>query len=449
MSLTYILSACSIAAISEGLKHGPYWHSLDERRTPPWYDQAKVGILVHWGVYSVPSFVSERFWRLWQGHEMKGYYQVKHFVKRYPAHWTYADFAPDFKAELFDPHEWARLFHESGAKYVVLTAKHDEGFALWPSSRSVNWNAADVGPRRDLVGDLAGAVRNAQLRFGVSYTLPEWYNDLWEKDKASSFTQTTYSACKVQPELYDLVARYRPDVLRVDGEAAPDTYWNSTNFLAWLYSHSPVQDEVVVNDGWGSGITCNHGDFYTCAEKSSSDKVHSHKFESILPLDGQSMGYRRNMDLASVLDIKTLLVKIVTTIACNGNVLINIGARKDGTFPTIFKERLMQMGQWLNSNSEAVYGTRPWITPRDAKNRDVWFTKRDSVIYAFLTEWPGDLLEISSINASVIGQISQIDILCPQFFDLKFVFNADGLSVILPRESAPSPFTYIWVLRIV
>merc|ERR1719334_3023118 len=145
------------ALLLTGAQYTPDWTSLDSRPLPKWYDEAKFGIFLHWGVFSVPSFHSEWFWKYWKGGS-KG--EVEFMKKNYPPDFTYADFAAQFHAELFNPDQWADIFKAAGAKYVVLTSKHHEGFTNWPSKHSFNWNSMDVGPRRDLVGDLAKSIRN-------------------------------------------------------------------------------------------------------------------------------------------------------------------------------------------------------------------------------------------------------------------------------------------------
>uniref|UniRef100_A0A8C4QTC4 alpha-L-fucosidase n=1 Tax=Eptatretus burgeri TaxID=7764 RepID=A0A8C4QTC4_EPTBU len=222
-------------------EYTPDWASLDARPLPPWYDQAKFGIFLHWGVFSVPSFGSEWFWWYWQGAKWPKY--VKFMNDNYPPGFTYPDFASEFHAEFYNPESWAKLIANSGAKYVVLTSKHHEGFTLWGSNCSWNWNAMDVGPKRDLVGPLAAAVRKRGLHFGLYHSLFEWFNPLFHQDKATGFKTQTFVKQKTLPELYEIVLKYHPEVIWSDGDvAASSSYWNSKEFLAWLYNSSPVKD---------------------------------------------------------------------------------------------------------------------------------------------------------------------------------------------------------------
>lgn len=266
-------------------RYEPNWKSIDSRPLPAWYDEAKVGIFIHWGVFSVPSMMSEWFWEYWQGGSPRKEV-VDYMDKYYKPNFTYAEFAPQFTAELYEPSDWAKLFRKSGARYVVLTTKHHEGFTLWPSKFSYNWNAGAVGPNCDLVGELARAVRDEGLRFGTYHSLFEWFNPLWLADKNASFQTNDFVRFKMRPEFEELVNAYKPDLIWSDGDGdAPDWYWNSTDLLAWLYNDSPVKDYVVVNDRWGINASCHHGGYFSCNDRYSPGVKQSHKWEDAMTLD--------------------------------------------------------------------------------------------------------------------------------------------------------------------
>uniref|UniRef100_A0A915HQG0 Putative alpha-L-fucosidase n=1 Tax=Romanomermis culicivorax TaxID=13658 RepID=A0A915HQG0_ROMCU len=300
----------------------PIWESLDRRPLPGWYDRAKFGIFVHWGLYSVPSYKSEWFWWYWKGSEKHADF-VNFMNDNYKPNFTYADFAPMFTAEFFDPDQWAGIFERSGAKYVVLTSKHHEGFTLWPSKYSWNWNSVDTGPHRDLVGALAKAVRRKNLTFGLYYSQFEWFHPLWNKDAQNNFTTSFYPHSVSVPQMYELVKAYEPEVVWSDGDNGPDSYWQSKEFLAWLYNHSPVRDTVVVNDRWGFGVACKHGGYFTCDDRYSPDKLQSRKWENCMTVQASSWGFDRTAHLNQYLTERDLLLSLVDTVSVKKEVEMN------------------------------------------------------------------------------------------------------------------------------
>lgn len=158
-------------------------------------------------------------------------------------------------------------------RYVVLTAKHHDGFALFPSGRS-NWNSLDVGPKGDIVGALSESVRKHNMKFGLYYSLYEWFNKLYRDDSKNYYTTTNYTDTIVWPDIKYLINEYKPSVLWSDGDRdASCTYWKSRELLAWIYNESPVRDEIVVNDRWGHDMWCKHGDFFNCADSFNPGKV--------------------------------------------------------------------------------------------------------------------------------------------------------------------------------
>ncbi|XP_023212402.1 alpha-L-fucosidase-like [Centruroides sculpturatus] len=367
----------------------PNWESLDSRPLPEWFDKSKIGIFLHWGLYSVPSFGSEWFWMYWSDKTP----QYMEFMRQnYRPNFTYQDFGPMFTTEFYDPDHWGEIFNASGARYVVLTSKHHEGFTMWPSKFSWNWNAMDLGPNRDLLGDLAKAVRKYKhMHFGVYHSLLDWFHPLYLTDKSNKWTTRYFVDVKTMPELYELVINYEPELIWSDGDwEAPDTYWNSTGFLAWLYNKSPVKDVIVVNDRWGKGIPCHHGGYYTCKDRYNPEKLQKRKWEDAMTLDYSSWAFRRNIQIADIMPIEKLIATLAQTISCGGNILIDVGPTHDGRITPIFEERLRQLGLWLSVNGEAIYESEPWTYQNDTVTPNVWYTSKGEIVYAIVLKWPKD-----------------------------------------------------------
>lgn len=430
-------------------RYEPTWESLDTRPAPKWYDEAKFGIFIHWGVFSVPSYVDEWFWDWWQGPNPNAKI-VKYMKDNYPPDFTYADFAAQFKAELYDPDYWADLIQESGAKYVVLTTKHHEGFTNWGSKHSWNWNAVDVGPHKDLVGMLANSIRNrTDVHFGVYHSLFEWFNPLYRQDGANNFTTRDFVVDKTMPELYELVNNYRPDIIWSDGANGPDEYWKAPEFIAWLYNDSPVKDTVLVNDRWSFTTSCKHGDFWNCQDRYHPSSVQNHKWENCMTIDKHSWGFRREAIIADYLTMDEILQTMITTVAYGGNLLMNMGPCHDGTLMGIFQERLKQTGAWMKVNGEAIYSTSPWKkSQNDTINPSVWYTTKSTTVYALFTAWPANnILTLGAPTAP--SSSSTITMLGVEKSLLWSSGKPSGIKVTLPTlNEAQMPCRWAWALKL-
>ena len=364
--------ALAAARRAQGAQYQPTWESIDQRPCPQWYTDAKFGIFIHWGVYSVPAFAAvnvkgETGYAEWYWNSLNKNKQTNgptwQFHKRvYGENFPYFDFAPMFRAELYDPDHWADVFVRSGAKYVALTSKHHEGFALWKSAeanRTWNrpWNAVDIGPKRDVLLDLMEAGRRRNLHMGIYYSLYEWYNPLWLSDKKR------YVAEHMFPQFKDVVTHAKPSIIFSDGEwEMPSSDWRSPELLAWLFNESPVKDEVVIDDRWGKETRHKHGGYYT-TEYTSGMQGATHPWEESRGM-GYSYGYNRAERLADYHSDRELLMMLIDIVSRGGNLLLDIGPRADGRIPVIMEERLTQIGDWLRPNGEAIYGTRAWRNPR-------------------------------------------------------------------------------------
>ena len=182
--------------------YSPLWESLDSRPIPEWFQDAKFGIFIHWGVYSVPAYrplepglyASYAEWyyaRVYKNKESGG---KKFHDSNYGPDFEYRQFGPMFRAELWDPDLWAAIFKSSGAKYVVLTSKHHDGYCLWPTSSPYkkDWNSMAVGPHRDLVGELSSAVRKQGLKMGLYYSIIEWESTKTGRTESGYFLPTDH-----------------------------------------------------------------------------------------------------------------------------------------------------------------------------------------------------------------------------------------------------------------
>ena len=262
-----VVIVLSFLSFSPVLSTSYSWDILDKRPLPTWYDEAKFGIFLHWGVFSVPAYGSEWFESYWKDNWGNNRDFESFLNKTERANFAYADYAHRFLAELYRPDEWAKVFAKSGAQYVVMTSKHHEGYCMWNSTTVPTtwyWNVMDVGPRRDLLGDLAKAVKNTtspltgnRVRFGVYHSLYEWYNPLYLADKKNNFTTQHFVDMKTGAELYDLVQKYEPEIIWSDGEwEAHSSYWKALEFLSWYGYNSSVAETAVWNDRWGTDTLC-------------------------------------------------------------------------------------------------------------------------------------------------------------------------------------------------
>lgn len=337
----------------------PTWESLDKRPVPQWFNNGKFGIFIHWGVYAVPAYTKKGNYAEWYQNGLeKGDSSIKAFHRAKFGNLTYYQLADQFKAELFKPDEWARLFEQSGAKYMVLTSKHHDGFTLWPSKEANHswgfpWNAMDVGPKRDLLGDLFKAVRKTSVHAGMYYSLYEWFNPLWKSDPKR------YASEHVWPQMKELINTYQPDVFWTDGDwdASEDT-WKSKEFLAWMYNESPVKNKVVTYDRWGSGVRFKHGAVFTPEYQPDLD-FENHAWEESRGM-GYSYGYNREEDAWDYNSAQSLVYHLLDKVSRGGNFLLDIGPDEYGKIPPIMQERLLQIGGWLKINGEAIYGTTRW-----------------------------------------------------------------------------------------
>ena len=455
--------ACALAALAAACalaeKYEAKWESLDRRPVPQWWTDAKFGIFIHWGPYAVPAYApvpkDGKFnWgcyaEWYQGFMLAGKQANLDHHKSHYHNAPYGNFAAEFKAENFDASEWADLFKRAGAKYVVLTSKHHDGFALWPSPESPYYNAVAMGAGRDLAGEFSQAMRAAGLKRGFYYSMLEYANPLYPgirdgKPSPDALSIEEWNRRVNLPQLKELVEKYEADVIWPDGE------WDyassnhcSCAFLAWLYNESKVKDSVVVNDRWGKDCRGLHGGHYTTeyvfegGNKAGDNAMHP--WEECRGI-GNSFGYNRFETPDHYMSRARCIETLVACVSRGGNLLLNVGPTSDGRIPAIMQDRLLAMGAWLKVNGEAIYATTRGDLKTDAKS--VYFTSKGDVRYAI--DFRGDgtsfCVKGAAKGASValVGSAAKVETR----------IDGDDL-VIVPPALAPSaaPCEHAWAYRI-
>jgi alpha-L-fucosidase len=398
-NVTRSLLALTLAAASvcTAASYKPEWASLDRRPTPSWWTEAKFGIFIHWGPYAVPAYApvlpNGRF--SWDGYAE--WYQGKMRAKKKPFlahHQTYyggapyANFAAAFTARFYKPDEWADLFKRAGAKYVVLTSKHHDGYALWPSAQTPYFNSVALGSGRDLAGEFCRAMRAAGLKRGFYFSMLEYANALYPGGRDSTRSPGSYSIGDWNrfvniPQLKDLVNRYEADIIWPDGEwDYTSAEHGSEQFLAWLFNESKVKETVVINDRWGKETRGRHGGHYTTeyghASGAAKGAVIQHPWEECRGIGG-SFGYNRFETTEHYMSRRACIELLVRICSRGGNLLLNVGPDAEGRIPAIMEDRLLAMGRWLAVNGEAIYATTRAPVASPAKG--VYLTAKGNVLY--------------------------------------------------------------------
>jgi len=378
--------------------------SLNQHPLPAWYDDAKLGIFVHWGLYSVPGwaplvhpghdfssqdYIMHNPYAEWYLNSMRldGSPTQAYHREHYGADYDYYNFAPIFDRQIqkWNPDTWAKVFHDAGAKYVVLTTKHHDGFTLWPSSTPNPTLPADrQHATRDIVGELTKAVRKEGLHMGLYYS--GGYD--WTFVHGPIRKAADYQTVKPQSEAYgkyadaqvrELIDRYHPAVLWNDID-----YPKSGHPLEIMAEYYNAVPDGVVDDRFG----VKHSD-YISPEYQTLDKISPVKWEECRGL-GRSFGYNRAEGEAETIAPDELIYLLVDIVSKNGNLLLDVGPEDDGTIPPVQMERLQALGAWLEQNGDAIYGTHPWnrATGETAEGIKLRFTQKDSALYATLLGEP-------------------------------------------------------------
>jgi len=471
-------SGDSVAGAEPVARFEPTWESLERYQVPQWYLDGKFGIFIHWGVYSVPAFGNEWYPRNMYLQDSK---EFKHHLAKYGPHtkFGYKDFIPQFKAEKFDPNHWAEVFRKAGAKFIVPVAEHHDGFAMYDCSLSP-WCAAKMGPKRDIVGELAAAVRKQGMVFGLSSHRAEhwWFFDggmKFDSDVKDPQYASLYGPA--QPEkashpdkafLDDWLARTRELVDKYQPQLVWFDWWiQQPEFAPYLQEFAAY----YYNKGaeWKKGVAINYK-FKSFPDKAAVLDVERGQLAEIRPFFWQtdtsisknSWGYVSKQDYKTT---DSLIDDLVDIVSKNGALLLNIGPKPDGTIPEPEERILLEIGRWLEVNGEAIYGTRPWKvygegptrivegsmndTKRSAfTGQDIRFTAKGDVLYATVLAWPeGGTVTIRSLakgSELCRSEIRDVKLLGSKD-SIVWERTADGLVVKLPTKK-PCEHAFVFLV---
>ena len=440
----------------------PNWESIRANfKDPDWFRDAKFGIMMHWGVYSVPAHGSEWYERYMYDAKNTG------FVRWHTEHWGppekfgYKDFFPMFTAAKWDPDAWAQLFEDAGAKYVIASGEHHDGFSNWKSDIN-KFNAFNYGPHRDLVGDLTTAVRKKGLKVGVanhSNNHFDWVTPMLGSDQFDPEWAAYYSVADRSDAAHakffetwttknmELIDKYQPDMLWFDMNGG-DRSWDplKVRLAAYYYNRAAAWGKQVAISAKGesflAGMVMDYErqgrapkqitDFIWQPDDPITDKF---GYVEVQNEAGQMVGL-------PVKSAGSLVNELVINVSRNGNLLLNISPKADGTIPDSQQKVLLAIGKWLSVNGEAIYGSRPWKMSEEDR---VYFTTKGQTLYAISLAWPTNGLVIPALGEGkgLEGKIEKVELLGHDGA-LEFTQDASGLKVKFPAEK---PCDYCYALK--
>lgn len=451
----------------------PNWDNIAANyQFPEWFVDAKFGIFIHWGPYAVPAFNNEWYPRHMYLKDHKVY---KHHIETWGSQdkFGYKDFIPLFKAEKFNAKEWVELFKKSGAKYVVPVAEHHDGFSMYNSNLN-EWNSVKMGPKKDIIRLLKKEVEKEGLVFGLSTHKAEnaWFFN-GGMDFPSDVQDTTFSlygrryknenytddfACEWLAHTYELIDKYQPKLIWFDwtvNNRILMPYFNK--FMAYYYNNAL---------DWGEGVVVNTKQGYPTniqvwdMERGKSDKMMQFPWQTDTSVGKNSWAYVEGEKNKTPEQIVHDLIDIVSK---NGNLLLNIGPRADGTITEEQTDILLSIGKWLEVNGDAIYGTRCWkkFGEGDAEStkgtfsdnkatvytaRDIRFTTKDNNLYVIALNWDEKELLITSLDKETIADAEILNVsLLGSEERIKWTKTDKGLKLSFPKNK---PCNYAYSFKI-
>ena len=415
----------------------------------------------------------------------------------------YGDFGPQFRAELYDPAQWADLFARAGARYSYMTMKHGDGFCLFDSSTQPYWNSVVMGAHRDLYGDFVRAVKDRGLKAGVFVELSEASNPLCPCEVLNATTGSRrWGNCSIHEDcaqrennctlafrdylhtqIRESVERYSPDLVYLDDNCIANyqprntssDWFQSQEFLAWIFNDSPVADahfgepHVVVNDRWGFAARGQHFNYHLCEDTRGSQLGYgcSPGFDPLHPTPAQKndhwawtfglglgFGYNRLENATDYKSTRFILGTLVQALALGGNLEISLGPTHDGRIDNVVQQRLLEMGGWLEVNGEAVYGSTKWKTadgrdPSTAQNVTFTLQKKTGAVYAFVEGWHTAVSLAAPRPATASATVSLVG--RPDLGPLAWTYSSTNstLRIVMPDLHPESlSWGFFYVLRL-
>ena len=467
--------------VPEQKVYEPTWESLSTHEAAPeWFQDAKLGIYFHWGVYSVPAFQTEWYPRFMH---FEGNPVYEHHLEKYghPSEFGYHDFVPMFEAEKFDADEWADLFVKAGAKFAGPVAEHHDGFSMWDSD-ATPWNAADMGPKRDITGELAIAIRERDMKLITTF---HHAKQLQRFDSTSidrrgmAFKNSHYPFFKGMPpssedeklkylygnipeeqwleevwlgKLKEVIDQYQPDIIWFDSwlDQIPEEYRKEFSALYLNEAEKWGKDVVIVRKQDDLPLNYTVDDL----EKSRKNSLEPNPWMTDETISKGRWCYTEGIEVKASVDVLHVLIDIVSK---NGVLLLNISPKADGSIPNVQQEVLLDMGSWLDQFGEAIYATRPWYTFGEGptrepeghfKNREAFlnlkyswkdarYTTKEQIVYATLLGSPDkgtsiDLLAFAADSLPEPIEIKSVELLGSEA-PLEWKLSDEGLNILIPE----------------
>jgi alpha-L-fucosidase len=468
-----------IQSVNEKGSWKPTWKSLDGHQAPEWFQDAKLGIMLNWGLHSVPAWDvldetrnSRALYPDMYGCVMYNQRRhIAHHAKYWGSDFRFDDFFTLFRAEGYDPEALATLFQESGARYLITMSKHHDGVAWWDSQWTKR-NFVQMGPKRDLLSPLIAAARKKGLKTIVYFTYEEYATALLDKNNAPCYRfwdlgvaagvrpltaegrgrvsgnipVRNYYDQYMTPLVKEMIDRFDPDGLWMDGDwTAPSETLRSRELVAYFYNTTAGRKEVLVNDRFGRGTEAKHGDYFISEYNRASAQSSSHPWEECQGI-GHSFAYDYEDDDESLGPPARLIHRLIDVVSHNGNLAIIGGPRASGVYPDNILQRLRALGAWLKVNGEAIYATRV-LPPYQEGHVSYTRSKNAKFAYAICKQWPGKSLTLRAVRAEDSAKVVMLGVDEP----LAWKQDRRGLTILLPdalQDEKARPCRHAWVLKI-